>query len=773
MHDGHGSSHGEHGSVGVLTPEVAEILGTPEYRIEGPQKVSGRARYTGDVRLPGMLWAKFLLSPYPHARILSIDTSAARSVPGVHAVLTGQDIGLRLMGRWIYDWPVLAYEKVRYVGERVAAVAAETPEAAQEAVNRIVVEWEELPAVFDAEEALRDDAPILHENPEQYWTAGRRGPLPHKNVQGYARAQKGDPDIDRIFAEAYLVVEDVYTGARQHQGYIEPRGCVVWIDENETVRVFSTCKAPFGLRAQMARTLGLPAEKIVVDSHFIGGDFGGKGTAIDEFACYYLAKATGRPIRAVMTYAEELAAGAPQHYATYYLRTAVDREGRMIAHECRAYLNNGAYGGGRPSVDTTAAGGMECLDGYYVPNTRLESYCVYTNLTPGGNMRAPGATHRGLAGEGHIDHIARELGMDPLEFRLKNAIRPGQTNLTGHLIRNPRAVEVLERLREETRWGATELPPNRGRGIAMRNRHVGQGKAELLVRLLDNAQIEVLSGAPDQGGGVLTVAKRVAAATLSVALDRVTVRYGTTEEAPLDGGVGGSRATHVVGQAARYGSLALKKQLEDLAAEVMGWPAGEVRLERDRFYAGSESAPFEEVARRIIQGGPVEAVGAYDAAEHHHEDGHDYNFYAYMMEVEVDPDTGQVRPTDVVVVADVGTVINPIAHQGQLDGGFIYGLGMAAMEELIIEDGRVTNLSLGEYKIPTQMDAPPLRTVLLEPADGPGPYGAKAVGELTNTAVPGALANAITDAVGVRITTMPITAERVHAALRERAARAQ
>jgi CO/xanthine dehydrogenase Mo-binding subunit len=358
--------------------------------------------------------------------------------------------------------------------------------------------------------------------------------------------------------------------------------------------------------------------------------------------------------------------------------------------------------------------------------------------------------------------------MDPLEFRRRNAMRTGETNLTGGLIHNPRAVQVMERLRTETQWGQKPKAPNRGRGIALRNRHVGQGKAELLVRLLENAQIEVLSGAPDQGGGVLTVAKRVTAATLSVALDRVSVRYGTTEEAPLDGGVGGSRATHVVGQAARYGSLALKKELEDLAAEVMGWPAGDVHLERDKFYAGSESAPFDEVARRIIQGGPVEAVGAYDAAEHHHEDGHDYNFYAYMMEVEVDPDSGRVTPTDVVVVADIGTVINPVAHQGQLDGGFMFGFGNAAMEELVLEDGHVTNLSLGEYKLPTQMDAPPFRTIMLEPDDGPGPYGAKAAGELTNTAVPGALANAITDAIGVRITTMPITAERVYEAMRQR-----
>jgi CO/xanthine dehydrogenase Mo-binding subunit len=289
----------------------------------------------------------------------------------------------------------------------------------------------------------------------------------------------------------------------------------------------------------------------------------------------------------------------------------------------------------------------------------------------------------------------------------------------------------------------------------------------MYMKLLPDGNVEILTGAPDQGGGALTVAARVAAATLSLPLDRIRVRFGNTGEARFDGGIGGSRGTHVVGRCALMGAQILKTRLEELAAEVMGWPAGQVNLEDDTFkVAGSgESAPYMEVAARIAQGPTVDAVSAYDSAESHTDEGGDYNIFAYMVEVDVDSDTGEVKPRDVLAVVDVGTIINPIAHQGQLDGGFIYGYGQTMTEELVIEDGRVTTASLGEYKLPTQMDAPPFRSVLVENEDGPGPFGAKAAGETTNTGVGGAFANAIYDAVGVQITTAPITAERVYEAL--------
>jgi CO/xanthine dehydrogenase Mo-binding subunit len=329
----------------------------------------------------------------------------------------------------------------------------------------------------------------------------------------------------------------------------------------------------------------------------------------------------------------------------------------------------------------------------------------------------------------------------------------------------------------------------------LRYRHVGAGKTELLLRLLPDGTIEAITGNADQGGGSHTVIQRAAAGTLSVDPQRIRVRYGTTAEAPRDPGSGGSRTTTMVGHAAIDGAILLKDKLEELAAEVMGWPAGEVRLEGSEFrvvpsplagegevrvvpspLAGEGEgggadlrAPFEDVARRIAAGPVVEAVGAYDPAEHPSDEGGDFNFVGYMIEVEVDPATGQVRPTEVVTVVDVGTIMNPIAHQGQLDGGFVFGLGQALTEELIHEEGKIITTSLGEYKLPTQMDVPPFRTVLLPTEIGPGPFGAKSAGENTNIGVGGAIANAIYDAVGVQIDASPITAERVLEALKAKA----
>jgi CO/xanthine dehydrogenase Mo-binding subunit len=743
---------------------MATVFDSPEFRLDGPLKVTGRARYTADLHLPGMLRARFLLSPHPHARIVSIDTSAARRVPGVHAVLTGADIGERRFGRNVFDWPVLAYERVLFVGERVAAVAAETREAAEEAVGLIEVEYEELPAVVDAEAALAPDAPVLHPRFSDYHALNRpEGPLPHPNLQGYSLVTKGD--VERGFAEADHVFEDTYTAPRQHQGYLEPHGCVVWFEEQGQVRVRTTNKSPFALRQQLATVTGEPIENIVVDSRFIGGDFGGKGLSIDDYACYYLARATGRPVKSMMTFADEMLAGTPRHNTVCTLRTGVTREGKIIAHAWRAIYNGGAYQAPKPMVwplDTWSA-----LQAYAIPNCRQEQLVVYTNSAPSGHVRAPGAVQMALAGEGHIDHIARQMGIDPLQFRLLNALRPGDSGPARERYRNPRAVEVLETIRDKTAW-ASPLPPNHGRGVALRHREVGQGKSSAVLRLLPDGHVEVLYGTPDQGSGSATVVRRVAAEVLSIEPERIVVRYGDTSEAPMDPGAGASRVTHVIGRATQAGATILKTRLEELAAEVLGWPAGEVRIEADHFVAGAERRPFEEVAAKIARGGPVEERGAYDSVHYvPHPDGpeDDYNFYAYMVEVAVDPDTGQVRVLDAVAAIDVGQVINPVAHQGQLEGAFVYGLGNAVMEEMHEAEGRLLTPNLNEYKLPTQMDVPPLRTMLVHTDVGPGPFGAKAAGEITNSGVAAAVANAVYDAVGVRIMTLPVTAERVFEAL--------
>ncbi len=744
---------------------VPTAFGTPEVRVEGALKVTGAAHYAGDYNLPGTLVAKFVTSPLPHALIRSIDTTKARAVPGVHAVLAGADIGPRRFGKVLYDQPVLAYERVRFVGERVAAVAAESLEAAEEAVGLISAEYDDLPSVFDGEEALRDDAPILHPGIADYhYARGQRPPVPHPNLQGYGVNQKGADDLSPLFASAYRVFEHVYYQGRQHQGYLEPHACLVWIDEQGIVHVYSTNKAAFALRQSLAVCTGLPAQQIVVDCMYIGGDFGGKGSSIDEFPCYYLAKATGRPIKSVMTYADELSNANPRHASTCYLKTAVDESGHMIAHEARIYFHDGAYASGRPQAGTALLGGA-VLDGYAIPNRRVESFTVYTNTAPGGQMRSTTNSTTMFIGESHVDEIARGLGMDPLDFRILNA--------EGGNARQSGAVGVLETLRRETDWGKP-LPPNRGRGLSVKWQGPGAGRAATRVRLLEGGTIEILHGAPEQGGGSATVTQRVGAAALGIALDRVQVRYGDTGEAPPNPGAGGSRLTHVLGQAAVDGATGMKARLEKMAAGILGWPGDQTRLREDRFVLSGGSVPpvaFDDLVERMLQAGGAEATGTYDSSELGHGDGSEGGYCAYMVEVEVDPETGQVRPVDVVLVVETGTVINPVAHQGQLDGAFVFGLGNALTEEILLEDGRVATLNLGEYKLPTMADIPPLRTVLAVEDNGWGPFGAKAVGELANNPVAPAVANAIADAVGARVRTVPFTAERVLEALQGTSAR--
>ena len=748
----------------TLVDAPREMLAQPEYRVEGPLKVTGAARYTADVNMPGMLHLAYTRSPLPHARIVSIDTQAARAVPGVHAVLTGADIGFVGLGRTLQDWPALAIDRVRMIGDRVAAVAAESKAAADEAARLVEVEYEELPLVT-LENALDPDAPVLHPDPESYTYLGpQRRPTPHPNVHGHVITQKSETgeSIDDVFARADHVFEHTFTVAREFQGFIEPRACVVWIDEDDRVHVTNTNKAPAQFRRQLAAGLGIPPERIVVDTTFIGGDFGGKGLSIDEYACYHLAKATGRPIKGVMSYLDEMQASNARHPAILKLRTAVDRDGKFLAHQSDAVIDGGAYAAGKASPALIVPA-HQTLTAYRVPVTRLEVRAIYTNSIPGGSMRAPGDPQSMFAGESHVDMIAKALGIDPIELRRRNAVRDGDRSVTGEVFHRARALEVLDALEQESDWHGT-LPAGRGRGVALGVRHIGAGATSVQVRLGEDGIVEVVTGVVDQGVGTYTVLHRVATAVLSVDPKRIVVRHCDTDGPAPDPGVGGQRVTHVLGRAAQAGASELKARLEELAAEAMGWPAGDVRLENDRFVAGEESAPFDEVAANILRSSPVEVSGAYDGTHKPGEPG-DFEFAGYVVETELDRDTGAVNIHDILLVADVGTIINPVAHQGQLEGGLVMGLGAALMEELQVQDGQVTTATLGDYKIPCVMDTPAFRTVLIhDPQDGPGPLGGKAAGELTNTSVAPAVANAVA-ACGARVTQMPLTAERVLEAL--------
>lgn len=719
--------------------DVTELFRTDEVRVEGRNKVSGKTTYSADVRLPGMLWAAFTTSPHAHAAVVRIDTTAALRVPGVRAVLTSADLGPgKRSGRRLQDLPLLAYDRVRFVGDRVAAVAAETRAAAEEAARLVEVEYAELPAVLDPFAALAPGAPVLHPDYDtyaylgaHYHTYAQGGSVPphaHPNEQGSAQVAFGDADLEPIFARAHRVFEHRFETPRQHAGYIEPHATVVWIDGGGIVHVYTCNKQPFNVRTWMAGVTGVPRERIVVESTAIGGDFGGKGHTIDEYVCYYLAAATGRPVKHVYTYLEELQASSVRHKVYLTLKTAVDEQGRFLAHTSDVVYDGGAYAAGKPGPKMLPGAVGYATIAYRVPHVRLSMRSIYTNTIPGGHVRAPSDPQVTFAWEAHVDAMAAELGIEPLELRLRNVARDGDTALNGETVLESQGGAVLAALKREI--DARPAPPGRGWGVALSCRHGGAGKTSVSATLREDGTIEVVSGVPDVGTGAYTVAQRVFAATLGVGLDCVTVRGGSTGEAQPDPGSGGSRVTYLVGNAARVAAQALAA----------------------------------EIARGAVA--PVHVVGEWDGTRPENAHPMEYSFTAFGFDVEVDRATGTLAIHDAVMVADVGEIVNPLAHQGQLDGGFIAGIGLATMEELPIgEDGKPAALSLGEYKIPCIKDIPPLRTIHVPARSGAGPYGAKMAGELGNCAVAPAIVNAVATAAGVRLREYPVTAERIHAAL--------
>ncbi|HVR89298.1 MAG TPA: xanthine dehydrogenase family protein molybdopterin-binding subunit [Candidatus Limnocylindria bacterium] len=710
-----------------------DILATPERPVDGRAKTTGGARYTADIEMPGALETAYARSPYPHARITRIDVSRAKALAGVRAVLIGADLRPARLGRRLQDWPVLCWDRVLFAGDRVAAVAADTGSIAEQAARLIDVDYAELPAILDMADAVTDDAPVLHPESSEYrFLEGRGGrpAVPHPNFQGHVIASFGD--VDAAFATAARVFEHEFSTPRIHQAALEPHAAVLWIDAG-TVHVSSTNKAPFNLRTQLAATLGLEPERIVVDNGTIGGDFGGKGLSVDEFVLYYLARATGRPVRAITRYADELVALNPRHASRIRLRTGVDAEGRIVAHEAHTLFDGGAYAAGKPTPRLIVEGGLTTLEGYRVPASRLECGTVYTNQVPGGHMRAPGQPQNVFASESHLDLIARECGIAPLELRRRNAVRRGDPTTAGLPWHGPELLPLLDRAAAEAGF-ATPKAAGRGRGLALGIRHVGHGTTTIQLRLERDGRIEALTGVGDQGGGQHTLIQRIVAASLDVAPDRVRVRRLSTE-GPSDPGIGGSRVTPVHGGAALAAAEALRTRL------------------------GGKSVA--EAAAALAEGETIDVLTTHEAS------AADHSACAYALEVEVDRDTGAVRIVDAVLVADVGQVINPVALRGQLEGGFVYGLGMAVMEDLALADGRVQAANLGDYKLPTIADVPPLRIVLQGDEHGSGPFGSRSAGELANPGVPAAVANAVMDACGARVFTLPITAERVWRALKE------
>lgn len=746
------------------------VVGKPAGQVEGVAKVSGRAAYTADVILPGTLWARALRSPYPHARIVSIDVAEARGLPGVHAVITGADLPATLYGRRMWDMPPLARDRVRFIGERVAAVAAETKEIAEEALNLIAVEYEELSAVFDQLEAMEAGAPLLHPDMVEY--RNHQDPLPTgRNVYNVMTAKKGD--VEQGFRESDRVFEHTFRTQSHHQGYLEPHATMVQIAGDGRVHVWSSNKTPYAALTQLSNLLGLPREQIVVHITHLGADFGGKGSLMDTPVAYYLARQTGRPVKMVMSYTEELYAGNPRNPGVITYKTGVKNDGTLVVMQVRCVWNSGAYQAFLPLGNVP--GGMEACGLYRVPNVHIDNIGVYTNCTPRGHTRAPGSPQIAFALESHLEMVAREIRIDPVEFRLMNMIDEGEQDPTGIPMRDLRGKETLRAAAQAAGWDTPTVPFDSaqgtlsaqgerliGRGVALYDRHTGSGNATIGVLISGDGDVSVLTVFPDTGTGAHTVVRQIVAEELKLPVDRVRVVVGDTDGAPTDAGVGGSRVTYVHGQAAMQAAQEAEVLIRSAAEDLLG--TGDVIHGVERFFSNTASVSFDQAARAAAAngGGEVRVMKAFDG-------GSTFgvtSFSAQIAEVEVDPDTGQVRLRKLVSAHDVGTIINPIYHQGQIDGGAVYGLGFALTEELLIDDGKVTNPNLGEYKLPNIQDIPELVTVLVPGGGGPVPYSGKAIGEMSNVPVGAAVANAVADACGVRMMELPITAEKVYRALK-------
>ena len=746
-----------------MTTSATHPVGTPTPRADGLGKVTGAARYTADVGLPGALWAKSLRSPLPHARIVRIDTSRARALPGVRAVLTSDDVSTVLSGRKVQDLPVLAQGVVRFVGEQVAAVAADDEETAERAAGLIEVEYEELPAVFDAAEAMRPGAVLVHPGMHIY------GGLP-KPLEGpsnvFVRNEWGKGDPEAGLAAADVIVENTFTTSMVHQAYIEPNSWLVWADEEGRAQVWASNKTPHPAKRQVAGPMGLDPEQVRLNPVTIGGDFGGKGQPRNIPLCYYLSLATGRPIRMVFEYTEEFLATNPRHPATMRLRTGAMRDGTIVAHEAELVFNSGAFAGFIPQGFVPGASGAG--GPYHIPNTRIVASHVYTNNVPRGFMRGPGRQQSAFAIESQMDCVARAIGMDPAELRRRNLVRDGDETAIGERFLEIKAPETLEAAIAASDFDKPRPVGAvlRGRGIALTHQEASGGETHAIVALNPDGSVVLSTPIFEQGAGTYTILQQVVAERLGLPADRVTVRVLDTDGFAFDSGMAAQRGARVGTQAAHGAAEQAERNLAKLASDLLGWPAERISLNGDRVVRADtgQSEPWAALVGRT--GAPV--TGEADVDDNTH--AAVTAFTAQVAGVSVDPETGEVSLLKLTTAHDTGRILNPQGHQGQINGAAMQGVGYGLMEEMPSSEGRVTTLSFADYKIPTIADVPELRTVLLESESGLGPLAVKGIGENASAPTAAAIANAVEDACGIRIRDLPVTAERLYQALRAREA---
>ena len=758
------------------------VVGQNLRKVDGVKLVTGGAAFTDDIHLPGLLYGKILPSPHAHARIVRIDASRARALAGVHAVLTYKDVPRVQHTNAGQAWPepspydtYLLDSKVRFVGDRVAAVAAETRAIAEKALGLIEVEYDVLPAVLDMEQAMAAGAPVIHDEPDSTGIHDRQ-----RNIAGYILREIGN--VEEGFRACDLVIEREFRTGRQQHCPLEPHISIAWLDADARLAIRTSTQVPYHARRQCAMILQIPVSRIHVVKPRIGGGFGGKQEMLLEDIAGALALATGRPVKIEYTREEEFYMARTRHPQILRMKMGAKRDGTIVASQLTVLATTGAYG----SHSTTVQGntGSKVLPMYRAGHMRFECHVVYTNTPVAGAFRGYGCPQGFFAQESVVDELAHELKMDPLEFRRRNAIRLGDIDrLSAQLgegreglprvIRSCGLYQCLDRGAAAIGWaGKRQARPRRGRlkrGVGVACTMQGSGIAGIdwasaFLKMNEDGSFYLQAGASDVGGGADTVLAQIAAETLGVTLDKIVITSGDTDITPFDVGAYASSTTIISGGAVRKAAEKVRAQVLEVAARMLdAAPESLTGCANAVSAPGGKSVTMTDIAMQAMYKDKLQIM---DGASHYNTDSPP-PFSVTFAEVEVDTETGQVRVVHLVSAVDPGTAINPMQAEGQVEGAVAQGLGYALTEELLLDElGRPRNASFLDYKMFTAKDMPKVTTILAETDEPLGPYGAKSISEVPINGPAPAIANAIYHAVGIRIRKLPIRPEDVLRALR-------
>ena len=746
-----------------------QLIGKRLPRIDGRDKVTGKALYSGDLALPGMLCGMILRSPLPHAKILSVDPSRALRVPGVKAVVSGEETlkvkyGVISRSAKFMDEHPLAVEKVRFIGDEVAAVAAVDADTALEALDLIRVEYEELPAVFDPEEAQRPGAPLIHDHAPG-------------NISREFHLEKGD--VEEGFRRSDLVREDVFTTQSAIHAYLEPHAALAHWDLNGKLTLYTSTQTPYYVQQHLARTLGVNPDRIRVIKPFVGGGFGGKsdGMAALDYCTALLSRKAGRPVKIVYSRDEEFTAARRKHPVVITMKTGVKKDGTILARQCKAVLDGGAYCSLGP-LTTVLVGTFQTLP-YRIENFKYDGCRVYTNKPPCGAMRGHGGPQAHFAQDVQMDMIAEELGMDPSDLALKNGLRTGDESAAGFKIVSSAFAECVERVSQETRfrdrrkarvdkghkaWGIGLGCGGFPSGAGFYFTHTTSAHSSVIIKGGEGGGLTVLTGASDIGQGSDSIISQIVAEVLGLSVRDVHITSADTEITPPDMGTYSSRVTVAAGNAALRAARAAREEVFKVVAKKLeASPEDLVAAQRRIFVKGSPDmgVSFGEAVdlyQSENSGAPLVVRGSYNSPDPM---SPTYSFGAYIAEVEVDLRTGEVRVLKVTVGHDCGQPLNPMSVEGQIEGCIVMGMGYALSENLVFEKGQTLNPSLLGYRAPTSNQVPEIVIHHVVSQDPEGPFGAKETGEGSLDPITPAIANAVYHATGVRIKDLPITPEKI------------